>query len=282
MSRDDDDQKAQDDEGRALEARVTAALKVGVPVLAILAATAAGTLYGASTAVLTLAAGTLLAGIVIFWASLRTLVGETPLSGADAYALGAPRAEEEQKRAVLRALKDLEFERSVGKISDEDYEALVARYRAEAKRLLRILDEDAGPEREKVEAMVRDRLAHEGLAGDADEDEDDDTDDDEDEAADEAPKKAEPKKPEPKKATPKKAEPKKPEPKKAAPKKTQPDEAEPAADAARSACAKCGTMNDADAVFCKKCGAKQGAEKADEEEGGEVGDRGDADEEGAS
>ncbi len=114
--------------------------------------------------VLVLAAGALVSVIAIFWASLRTLVGETPLSGADAYALGAPRAEEEQKRAVLRALKDLEFEHSVGKISEEDYEALVARYRADAKRLLRVIDEHADPARRKVEDLVAARLFREGLA----------------------------------------------------------------------------------------------------------------------
>src|SRR5262249_57017490 len=115
---------------------------------------AAGVLQGAPAVVLVLTAGALVSVIALFWASVRTLVGETPLSGADAYALGAPRAEEEKKRAVLRALKDLAFERSVGKISDEDYQALVAKYRAEAKRLLKAIEEDAGAERARVEPML--------------------------------------------------------------------------------------------------------------------------------
>jgi hypothetical protein len=113
-----------------------------------------------------LAGGALVAVIAVFWASLRLLLGETPLSGADAYALGAPRAEEEQKQAVLRALKDLEFERSVGKISDADYAELVAKYRAEAKRLLRLLDADAQPRREQVAALVAKRLRRAGFAAD--------------------------------------------------------------------------------------------------------------------
>src|SRR5215218_9781181 len=107
-------------------------LKVGVPVGTIVLALLAGYVQGPSIAILVLAGGALIAVIATFWASVRTLFGETPLSGADAYALGAPRSEEEQKQAVLRALKDLEFERSVGKISEEDYKALVAKYRAEA------------------------------------------------------------------------------------------------------------------------------------------------------
>ena len=50
--------------------------------------------------------------------------------------LAAPTAAEEQKRAVLRTLKDLEYELSVGKISKEDFEVTSAHFRAEAKRLI--------------------------------------------------------------------------------------------------------------------------------------------------
>src|SRR5262245_30604700 len=140
------------------------ALKLGAPIAVVLLTIVAGAVQGAAAAILVLAGGALLAVIAVLWASVRTLIGETPLSGADAYALGAPRAEEEQKRAVLRALKDLEFERNVGKISEEDYQALTSRYRAEAKRLLRILDEEAQPRRERALAMVAKRLRKEGLA----------------------------------------------------------------------------------------------------------------------
>ena len=123
-----------------------------------------GLLQGAQAVLLLLIALSLIAVISLFWSSLRTLLGETPLSGADAYAIAAPRAEEEQKQAILRALKDLEFERSVGKISDEDYAALVAKYRGEAKRLLRVIEEEARPRRERVEWLVQKRLAEAGLA----------------------------------------------------------------------------------------------------------------------
>jgi ribosomal protein L40E len=137
--------------------------KVGLPVAVVVLTLAAGAVLSAAAAILVLAASSLVAVIVIFWQSIRTLFGETALSAPDAYALGAPRAEEEQKQAVLRALKDLEFERSVGKISEEDYKALVAKYRAEAKRLLRLLDVEAQPGREHIEALVAKRLRREGL-----------------------------------------------------------------------------------------------------------------------
>jgi ribosomal protein L40E len=130
----------------------------------LLAAVASGLIYGPSVAVLVLAAGLLVAAILGFWTSIRALFGETKLTGEDAFALGAPTAEHEQKRAVLRAIKDLEFERTVGKISEEDYAVLMARYRAEAKRLLRTLDDRAAPARARVEKLVERHLAAANLA----------------------------------------------------------------------------------------------------------------------
>lgn len=239
-----------EDDDRALDERITAYLRLGVPIGTLAGAAAAGFAQGPAAVVLVLAAGALVSVIAIFWASIRTLVGETPLSGADAYAYGAPRAEEEQKRAVLRALKDLEFERGVGKISEEDYKILYAKYRAEAKRLLRVLDEESQPERARVEALVAKRLRREGLSDDAGAKKSDGeakakSDDDQAEA-DEVEVEAKPK-----------AE-KKPE--KKAEKKAGAEKAE------KVACSSCGTKNDPDAVFCKKCGARQGAAVDDDQD----------------
>ncbi len=122
--------------------------------LVVLAALGAGWTLGPAVAVLVLAAGALVAVISLFWSSLRALLGETRLSGAEAYLLAVPVAEEERKRAVLRALKDIEFEHAVGKISDADYAALAAKYRAEAKALLRSLEEQAQPRRDKARAVA--------------------------------------------------------------------------------------------------------------------------------
>ncbi len=133
------------------------------PLAALLGATAAGMLLGPATGVLVLAASVLIAAIATMWTSLRAALGDTPLSPEDAFALGAPSTEEEQKRAVLRAIKDVEFEHSVGKISDADYRELVDRYRAEAKRLLRQIDERSSPERLSAEQMARKRLVDAGL-----------------------------------------------------------------------------------------------------------------------
>jgi hypothetical protein len=136
---------------------------IGVLVIATIGLGYAGYRFGAPGVVLGYTALAIIAAIAAFWTSLRTLLGETKLTGADAYAIGAPRVEEEQKRAVLRALKDLEFERSVGKISEEDYKVLVAGYRKEAKRLLRLLDEASVEQRARAEEIVNARLAELGI-----------------------------------------------------------------------------------------------------------------------
>ena len=148
---------------RASRRAVSRALPVVVVVLALVGLGIAGRTHGAPGVVLGLV-GLALAGVIAaLWASLRTLLGETPLSGADAYALGARHGEEEQKRAVLRALKDLEFERSVGKISDDDYQQLLVAYRAEAKRLLRAIDESAEASRKRATEIADKHLAALGL-----------------------------------------------------------------------------------------------------------------------
>jgi len=251
-----------------LEEKIADAMKFGLPIVTAALAILAGALIDASTAVLILAAGLLVTVIAMFWASLRTLLGETPLSGADAYAIGAPpRAEEEQKRAVLRALKDLEFEKSVGKISEEDYKALVLQYRAEAKRLLQLLDEDAAPSRERAEALVQRRLKQLGmLEGDEDENGDeggDEGEDEETEAEETEAEETEAKEPAPEpEALPEKPRKKSKKKTKAKASAKAAPEKEPEADAEpQRACASCGTENDEDALFCKKCGARMSADE---------------------
>lgn len=254
-------------------------------VLMVPAAFVVGFIQGAPAAMLVLIAAALITVIALFWSSVRTLLGETPLSGADAYAIAAPRAEEEQKQAVLRALKDLEFERSVGKISEEDYAVLVTRYRAEAKRLLRVIDEEAKPRRDRVEHLVRKRLVEAGLAPPLEPSADTSrspapaTDEKKKkkkrkgEAAADAPGEAAVREAEP--AEPERRveiEPAEPEPRAEA--KKGGDRGKPSIDVTWKSplptktqesaayvpptkkCAECGTRNDPDANFCKKCGSK--------------------------
>lgn len=144
---------------------LSAQLRWAVPVVVVLAAIGLGRGFGLSIGLLTLAGGVLCGTIWLLWSSLQGLTGEAPLTLEEALSLGAPSAEEEQKRAVLRALKDLEYERAVGKINDADYANLAEHYRNEAKRLLRAVDEDLGPERERAEKILAERLAAQQAAG---------------------------------------------------------------------------------------------------------------------
>lgn len=118
-----------------------------------------GNIFGLGLGLLVYGGGVLGGGIWLIWSSLQGLMGEAPLTLEEAISLGAPSAEEEQKRAVLRALKDLEYERAVGKINDDDYSNLAAHYRKEAKRLLQAVDQDLNPERERAERILEERMA---------------------------------------------------------------------------------------------------------------------------
>jgi hypothetical protein len=129
-----------------------------LPLATIAGAAVTGALVGIEISLLVVAGGALVAVIALIWASVQSLTGESPLTLEEALSLGAPSAEEEQKRAVLRALKDLEFERSVGKITQEDYAELSTRYRAEARRLMHQLDAGGEKERAAIERALAERL----------------------------------------------------------------------------------------------------------------------------
>jgi hypothetical protein len=73
---------------------------------------------------------------------------------------------ERDKSIVLRAIKELEFDRGMGKVSDKDFAEMSARLRARAARIMRQLD--AGSlYREQIEKEVERRLAATGPTGSA-------------------------------------------------------------------------------------------------------------------
>jgi len=67
--------------------------------------------------------------------------------------------EETRRGVALIALKEIDFDRATGKLSDADYETLKARYTSEALAALRE-DESSGPD--AVEALIAERA--QGLA----------------------------------------------------------------------------------------------------------------------
>lgn len=85
--------------------------------------------------------GALCIGSLVLW-----LVFEPVLSPRGAGApLPEPEAEEETRRGVaLLALKEIEFDRATGKLSDTDYDSLKARYSQEALAALEADEDLAG------------------------------------------------------------------------------------------------------------------------------------------
>lgn len=113
---------------------------------------------------------------------------------------------EREKLLTLRALKDLEFDRSMGKVSQADFDEMANRLRSRALDLMKQLDEDSRGYRLLIERELSARLAA---------------------------------KPPGAAAAP------------VAAAEVEPDAAVPVA----GLCT-CGTTNDPDALFCKRCGSK--------------------------
>jgi hypothetical protein len=148
-------------QGDEAERAIARAFAIGLPVCTVVGALAAGIVGSVGSALLVLASGTLLATIALLWASLRTLTGEAPLpSDVDPFASRRPDVDElgERKRRVLRALKDLQTEHDLGKIDDDDYDTIAARYREDAKTVMKEMDHQAAPARAEAERLAAEFL----------------------------------------------------------------------------------------------------------------------------
>jgi len=209
--------------------RLLASAPVWFAPATVVAALVTGVVVGLGPALLVLAGGALLGAILLLWSSIGRLTGESPLTLEEAIGLAAPSPEEERKRSILRALKDLEFERSVGKISEADFAELSQRYRAEAKTLLQSLEAELDEQRKGALAKLEKRLRKESL--------DPLPKNEKKDARSETPT-------EPAPASEPHAE-----------KTESVKEADPDAPPTPRSCPSCSAKNDADARFCKHCGA---------------------------
>jgi hypothetical protein len=167
--------------------------------------------------------------LVLFalWHSLRGLLAHVHDSAARVPAASAARAAlVHEKEELLAAIRELRFEHELGKVSQADFERLEQRYRARARDVLRELDQQVEPYRARARALIEQAIA----------------------GADAPPARGE----------------------------QSPGATTPAVDAsgndataaaspvagvapakgASAACVKCGSGNDADALFCKKCGQR--------------------------
>lgn len=134
----------------------------------VVAAVILGMTKGLPAAILALAAGVLLGAIMLFWESLRVLVGEAPLPDNLESFNGSAQGIDiltSRKKMLVVSLKDLERERALGKLEVEDYTQLSLSYREELKVILRRIDQDLEPYREKAEEAIRAHLERRGLLG---------------------------------------------------------------------------------------------------------------------
>jgi len=172
------------------------------------------------------------AGIALY-RTLAPLVGkeEAPPAGALSESMRA--VLEREKMLVLRSIKELEFDRAMGKVSAKDFDEMAGRLRARAMSLMRQLDTEAGY-RELIERELQARLST-PLA-----------------------RAKRPARPGSKDPGPTTVEPGRPSavvPGSSAVAEAMADAVALAKASDPGSCA-CGTANDADAAFCKRCGAK--------------------------
>jgi hypothetical protein len=120
---------------------------------------------------------------------------------------------EREKALVLRSIKELEFDRAMGKVSPKDFDEMAGRLRARAIMLMKQVDAGSAGYRELIERELQQRLRARQFAGAGNP----------------------------------------PEPAPIGERAGAIEIAPPESTAPR-ACAACGTANDHDAAFCKRCG----------------------------
>jgi hypothetical protein len=139
-----------------------------------------------------------------FYRMLSPLVSDAPPAASEPLSERARAVLEREKALALRALKDLEFDRSMGRMSQADFDEMSARLRGRALSLMKQLEEDGTGYRSIIERELSARVAARHLE-----------------------------------RTAPAAQPQAP------------------ATADKSLCG-CGTRNDPDAAFCKRCGIRLG------------------------
>ena len=148
-----------------------------------------------------------------------------PLTVEDVTLLGERQSEraraamEREKALVLRSIKELEFDRAMGKVSPRDFDEMSTRLRTRAMMLIKQADEGGAGYRELIERELSARLVTRARAGTA-----------------EPHANVDP------------VEPADVQPVRSGRTKVE--------SVAAQFCTACGTGNDRDAAFCKRCGAR--------------------------
>jgi hypothetical protein len=116
---------------------------------------------GQTAAAIVLLSLTVFAAAAVGFAALRAF---GPLAGVFRHGSHTPltsgrtrAAIEREKNLALRAIKELEFDRAMGKVSEKDFTEMSGRLRARAARLIRQLDA-SGTYRERIEQEIEQRI----------------------------------------------------------------------------------------------------------------------------
>ena len=115
---------------------------------------------GESPAAVIMISLTIFAAAVVGIAALRTFLPLTQKSATFGPRLlgGRTRAAlDREKTLVLRSIKELEFDRAMGKVSEKDFADMSGRLRARAARLMRQLDAGSGY-RSEIEKEITKRI----------------------------------------------------------------------------------------------------------------------------
>jgi hypothetical protein len=116
---------------------------------------------GQTAAAIVLLSLTVFAAAAIGFTALRTF---GPLAGVFRSGSHTPRTGgrtratlEREKSLALRAIKELEFDRAMGKVSEKDFTEMSGRLRARAARIIRQVDA-GGTYRERIEKEIEKRV----------------------------------------------------------------------------------------------------------------------------
>ena len=99
------------------------------------------------------------AGAALSTGRWRRSSARTEAPPADALSESMRAVLEREKMLVLRSIKELEFDRAMGKVSPKDFDEMAGRLRARAMSLMRQLDTEAGY-RELIERELQAQVEH--------------------------------------------------------------------------------------------------------------------------
>jgi hypothetical protein len=91
--------------------------------------------------------------------TLVPLLGPARTPAAEPIGARARALLEREKLLVLRSIKELEFDRAMGKLSPQDFDEMAGRLRSRALSLMQQLDVAGGPYERTIESELRARLA---------------------------------------------------------------------------------------------------------------------------